>query len=80
MDYDNNRDRFSNGFDSGVIVDGKVIEDEKTKELVIVDDDGVAFSIQEALKTLVGKNVRITCISFEAMDDIMKMVSGHQKN
>lgn len=78
FDYDNERDRHTNGFDAGVIVDGEVREDPSTGELVLVDEDGKAFSSQAVLRGLVGKRVRLTCISFDAMDDVKAMVERAQ--
>lgn len=75
MDYDNDRDRFAHGYDAGAIVDGEVRQDISTGEYVVVDDDGKAFSSQELLRALVGKRVRVTCISFDAMESIEKMVA-----
>jgi hypothetical protein len=75
MKYDNSRDRAQYGYDAGNIVDGDVIYDESKKEYVVVDDDGLGFSTQELLKSLLGKKVRITCISFEAIEQIEKMMA-----
>lgn len=74
MEYDNTRDRTKYGYDAGHIVDGKVAFDTTTGEYVIVDEDGVGFSVQQALKELEGKQIRFTCISFEAMQDIANML------
>lgn len=73
--YDNDRDRYANGFDAGTIVDGEVRQDPDTGEYVVVDEDGRAFSSQALLRALAGKNVRLTCISFDAMESIEKMVA-----
>jgi len=80
MDYDNDRDRTTYGYDAGNIIDGEVQQDPKTGEYVLVDEDKVAFSMQELLKTLMGKKVRITCISFEAIEEIEKMMAQQPKN
>ncbi len=80
MDYDNTRDRYDNGMDAGNIIDGIVRYDELKQEYVIVDDDGVGFSIQELLKSLDNKKVRITCISFEAMINIENMLKDADVN
>jgi hypothetical protein len=74
MDYDNARDRNLYGYDAGNIIDGEVVLDGATGEYVVVDDDGKAFSTQELLKSLAGKKVRLTCISFDAIEAIEKMV------
>lgn len=76
MRYDNYRDRHAHGYDAGAIVDGNVVLDEERGEYVLVDDEGVAFSIQEMLKTLAGKQVRITCVSFEAIENMQRLVSS----
>lgn len=78
MDYDNERDRFESGFDAGTIVDGMVAYDPEKDEYVVLDEDHKAFSSQELLKSLVGRKVRITCISFEAMEEIQKLVAQTQ--
>jgi hypothetical protein len=74
MKYDNERDRFANGFDAGTIVDGEVQQDPETKEFVLVDDEGVAFSSQSLFKLLTGKRVRFSCVAFDAMENIEKMM------
>lgn len=74
MKYDNERDRLKYGYDAGNIIDGKVVWDENTKEYVILDDEGTAFSSQSLLKSLHGKKVRLTCISFESIENIQKML------
>lgn len=75
MDYDNERDRFESGFDAGSIVDGLVTYDPASGEYVITDEDGKSFSSQELFKSLVGRKVRFTCISFEAMEDLERLVA-----
>jgi hypothetical protein len=75
MDYDNVRDRFTNGFDAGLIIDGKVLFDKDKNEYVIVDEDGVALSLQDLLKSLMDQKVRLTCVSFESMEMIESMLS-----
>lgn len=75
MEYDNVRDRNLYGYDAGNIVDGEVILDAMTGEYVILDDDGKAFSTQALLKSLVGKKVRLTCISFEAIETLEKIIA-----
>ena len=74
-EFDNDRDRFAHGYDAGTIVDGEVRQDPNTGEYVLVDEDGVAFSPQALLKSLAGKRVRFTCISFEAMENIEKIMA-----
>lgn len=77
MDYDNNRDRFAYGYDAGIIVSGEVQLDPDTQEFVVMDEHGKAFSSQSVLKAMVGKSVRMTCISTDAMayvEEMMKRV------
>lgn len=78
MEYDNTRDRFSHGFDAGLIVDGEVQQDPDTGEFVVVDEDGKGFSSQSLLKLLLGKRVRLTCISFDAMEDAQRILEAAQ--
>ncbi len=78
LKYDNVRERFTHGYDAGQILDGTVTLDPERNELVIVDDDGVAFSSQEYLKTLVGKRVRFTCASFETLSTMEQMYRDAQ--
>lgn len=70
IEYDNERDRHSYGFDVGNIVDGVVTKDEETGRYVIVDEDGIGFDVLLALKSLVGEKVRVTMISFKSMIDL----------
>lgn len=76
LKYDNERDRNAHGYDAGNIVDGTVTLDPEKGEYVLLDDDGVAFSTQSFLAGQVGKKVRLTCISFEAMETIEKMIEA----
>jgi hypothetical protein len=76
MEYDNSRDRFSYGYDAGVIIDGEVVYDENKREYVIMDDDGIAFSSQSVLSGLLGQKVRITCITLESIENIQKMLAN----
>lgn len=72
MEYDNERDRMAHGFDAGSIVDGTVTRD--GDRIVIVDDEGVAFDPASALASLEGRKVRMTLVSFEAMQDLGEML------
>lgn len=74
MKYDNDRDRLQYGYDAGNIIDGEVVFDEDKKEYVLLDEDGLGFSTQDLLKSLVGKKVRLTCITFESIEAIEKML------
>ena len=75
IQYDNIRDRFAGGIDVGNIVDGKIVWDHQTNEYVVVDDDGVGFSLQSVFKDLEGKSVRVTCVTHDAMDGLKKLMT-----
>jgi hypothetical protein len=75
---DNERDRFDYGYDAGTIVDGEVKLDAGTGQYVLVDDDGKVFNPQRVLETLVGKKVRMTMVSFEAMENMEHMYAAAQ--
>lgn len=77
--YDNDRDRQAYGYDAGVIVDGVVTSDPDTKMLVLVDEDGVAFDPQAVLQDLLGHKVRLTMISFEAIDNMENFYKNGSK-
>lgn len=72
LKFDNERDRFSYGYDAGTIVDGVVTEHEG--RLVLIDDEGTAFDPQAALGTMVGHKVRMTMIKFESIENIAEML------
>lgn len=74
MKYGNDEDSDKYGYDAGNIVDGTVVYDTDREEYVIQNSDGVAFSSQDFLKFNLGKDVRMTCISFEAIEIIEKML------
>ena len=78
--YDNERDRLEYGYDAGTIIDGEVKYDTSINEYVVVDDDGVAFSVQFLLKSLLDKKIRLTCISFESIENIQKMLLASQQD
>lgn len=80
MNYDNDRNRRQYGYDGGNIIDGVVTLDPQTNEYVLVDDEGVAFSSQEVLKGLAGKQVRLTCISFESIEVIQNLLLKAQQD
>jgi hypothetical protein len=75
MRYDNDRDRLAHGFDAGMIVDGVVTLDPESGRLVLVDEDGVGFDPQAALKSVEGKRVRLTLVSFDAMQNLEELLS-----
>lgn len=78
--YDNERDRFVHGYDAGTIVDGIVQLDTETGEFVLVDDEGIAFSSQELLRSLINRRVRISCVAFDAIEAIEKMLAEAHTN
>ena len=78
MTDDNDKDRFTYGFDAGNIVDGIVQVDPITGECMLVDDDGEKFYPQKALATMTGKRVRVTMVSFEALENLEKMYTAAQ--
>ncbi len=79
MDYDNDRDRLEHGFDAGQIVDGTVVLDPVTQRFVLVDEDGKGFDPQVVLQSLQGKQIRLTIVSFEAMETIESMLRSSQQ-
>lgn len=79
MEYKHEGDRFEHGFDAGNIEDGLVVFDPERKEYVIMDEDGRAFSTQDMLRTLIGRKVRLTCISFEAIESLEKLMAQADK-
>ena len=76
MKYGDILNRENLGYDAGHILDGKVVLDPVRGEYVLRDDEGQAFSTQDLLKSLAGKKVRLTCVSFEAMQDLEKMLEA----
>jgi hypothetical protein len=80
MKFDNERDRNTHGYDAGLIVDGIVQKSLNTGTYVIVDDEGVGFDPQAVLAGLEGKKVRVTIISFEAIESITDMVKKAQED
>lgn len=78
--YDNDGDRFQHGFDAGVFRDGIVTLDPQNGHFVLVDEDDVGFDPQKALESLQGKRVRITLISFDALQTLGELTEAAQKN
>jgi hypothetical protein len=74
---DNDRDRFAYGYDAGVVVDG-MVRLNQTGVYELVDEDEEIFNPQEALRSLVGKKVRMTMISFEALENMENMYAAAQ--
>jgi len=75
MKYGDILNREQLGYDAGHILDGEVVLDEERGEHVLVDDEGQAFSTQDLLKSLAGKKVRLTCVSFEAIENLERMIA-----
>lgn len=61
--------------DVGQIVDGRVEVDPETGSVVLLDDDGSSFDPLAALSCLLGKKVRLTLVSFEAIEEMEKVLS-----
>jgi len=71
--YDNDRDRYAHGYDAGLIVDGTVSAD--GDHVILLDEDGVAFDPILVLRDLMGKQVRVTIVTFDTiqkMEDMLK--------
>ena len=75
MQEDNERDRFIHGYDAGIIIDGEVKMNEHGNFLV-VDDEGIATNVDAVMSSLVGKQVRFTIISLEAMNEMQKLLDS----
>lgn len=76
MKEDNEGDRFAYGYDAGNIIDGVVKWDSVSGRYGIVDEDDVWFFPDSVLETLRDKKVRFTLISFEAIEDLEKMMKA----
>lgn len=76
--YDDDRDRNLHGFDAGTIVDGEVTYDEARGRHVLVDEDGIGFDPQSVLRTLSGKKIRLTMVSFDALIHLEDMYLSSQ--
>ena len=66
-------DRLKYGYDAGNIVDGVVTIDAESDSYLIVDCDGDVFDVKKALQSLVGRRIRLTMISFDALDNMKEM-------
>lgn len=75
MQEDNERDRFIHGYDAGIIIDGEVRINEHGNFL-IVDDEGIATNVDAVMSSLVGKQVRFTVISLEAMNEMQNLLDS----
>lgn len=75
MQEDNERDRFTHGYDAGIIIDGEVRMNEHGNFLV-VDDEGIATNVDAVMSSLVGKQVRFTVISLEAMNEMQNLLDS----
>lgn len=64
-----------NSLDAGQILEGVVTYDDVKAEYVLKSDDGEIISIQDLLRGLTAKKVRITCISFEAIANIERILA-----
>jgi hypothetical protein len=80
MNFDNERDQHTHGYDAGQIVDGTVTWDPEKGRYVLVDEDGVGYDVQEVMKSLNGQKIRLTMISLTSMEEIQKMLEQVQGN
>lgn len=64
--------------DMGTVLDGTVLIDPDSNEIIIRDSDGVDFPIEAHLKSLLGKEIRFTCIKLESMEVMMNMLASVQ--
>jgi hypothetical protein len=72
--------KLKHGYDAGAIIDGVVKLDEKSGSYVINDCDGEVFNVNEALENLVGKRIRLTMISFDALKNMQEMYENSIKD
>lgn len=75
MDFDNDRDRNAYGYDAGTIVEGTVKWSDALGRYVIVDDEDIGFDPNAVLQKLDGMKVRFTLVSFEAIENIEKLLA-----
>jgi len=80
MDFDNERDRNAYGYDAGTIVEGEVRWSDSLNRYVIVDDEDVGFDPNAVLQKLDGMKVRFTLVSFEAIENVEKLLAAAQKD
>ena len=74
MQFDNERDRNTYGYDAGTIVEGIVTWSESLNRYIIIDEENIGFDPNAVLQKLDGMKIRITIISFEAIENIEKML------
>lgn len=66
--------------DIGTVLDGMVLIDPDTCELIIRDSDGNDFPVEAHLKSFIGKQIRFTCIKLESMEKMMDMLASVQSD
>lgn len=76
FDYDNERDRFSFGYDAGLIIDARVELDKSTGEYILVDDEAKATSTQEVLKQHLGRQIRLTFIPMDSVQKLEDLIAS----
>jgi hypothetical protein len=64
--------------DAGIVMDGVVNIDSSTGDLYLRDSDGQNFPIETHLKSLLGKEIRFTCIKLESMENLMDLLNQYQ--
>lgn len=65
MEIDNTQDRYAYGYDAGQIVEGVILYDDESKTHVIVNSNGIGYSTEQVLSTLVGQKVRLNLVMME---------------
>jgi hypothetical protein len=60
--------------DLGVVLDGEVREDPQTNHLLLIEEDGSVFPLEERLRILRGQKIRITFIRMESMKALEKLM------
>ena len=64
--------------DTGIVMDGVVNIDPLTGDVCLRDSEGQNFPVEAHLKSLVGKEIRFTCIALESMEKLMNLLNQYQ--
>ena len=64
--------------DTGIVMDGIVSIDSVTGDIFLKDSEGQYFPIEAHLKSLIGKEIRFTCIALESMEKLMDLLNKYQ--